>query len=151
MESSNPTAALVGQQRPHPSGNHLHIKTPAPAQPGARTKTMSDYDSGDDLLADVNIDTLVSSSKRSRPDDDSDHDQSEQNHVSKRTKVEGSDANLDAIARQILKEKFGYDDFRHEQRSAIRSVLRGENTLVIFPTGAGKSLCYQVNIPSTYV
>lgn len=114
---------------------------------------MSDYDSGDDLLADVNADTLVAPSKRPLSVDDSgdDHhyDRDGQDHVSKRTKVEFNDDRCDTLAQQILKEKFGYDDFRHEQRSAIRSVLKGENTLVIFPTGAGKSLCYQVNISST--
>ncbi|KAI3328758.1 ATP-dependent DNA helicase recQ [Ustulina deusta] len=50
----------------------------------------------------------------------------------------------DAIARSILKANFGYDDFRHEQAAAIRAVLRGENALVVFPTAAGKSLCYQI-------
>ncbi|KAI0527953.1 ATP-dependent DNA helicase recQ [Xylaria bambusicola] len=49
-----------------------------------------------------------------------------------------------SIARSILKRSFGYDDFRHEQAAAISTILRGENALVVFPTGAGKSLCYQI-------
>lgn len=49
-----------------------------------------------------------------------------------------------ALAERLLKEKFGYDSFRYEQAGAIQSILAGENALVIFPTGAGKSLCYQV-------
>ncbi|KAK4112419.1 ATP-dependent DNA helicase [Canariomyces notabilis] len=49
------------------------------------------------------------------------------------------------IANRILKEKFGYESFRHEQANAIQRILAGENALVIFPTGAGKSLCFQVN------
>lgn len=47
-------------------------------------------------------------------------------------------------AQRILQEKFGHDDFRHEQKGAIARILAGKNALVVFPTGAGKSLCYQV-------
>lgn len=55
------------------------------------------------------------------------------------------------LARKLLADKFGYKNFRHEQEGAIRRILAGENTLVIFPTGAGKSLCYQVScLPSQY-
>lgn len=44
----------------------------------------------------------------------------------------------------ILKEKFGYDHFRTGQKQAIDRVMAGESTLVVMPTGGGKSLCYQV-------
>lgn len=49
-----------------------------------------------------------------------------------------------ATPQSILKEKFGYDDFRPGQSRAINRVLSHENTLVIMPTGGGKSLCYQI-------
>lgn len=49
-----------------------------------------------------------------------------------------------ALAERLLAEKFGHKAFRHEQAAAIQRILAGQNTLVIFPTGAGKSLCYQV-------
>ncbi|KAK4098516.1 ATP-dependent DNA helicase [Parathielavia hyrcaniae] len=48
------------------------------------------------------------------------------------------------LAERILKAQFGYPSFRHEQAGAIQSILGGDNALVIFPTGAGKSLCYQI-------
>ena len=47
-------------------------------------------------------------------------------------------------ARAILRERFGYPDFRPGQERAVASVLAGRDTLVILPTGGGKSLCYQV-------
>ncbi len=47
-------------------------------------------------------------------------------------------------ARANLKKYWGYDDFRPGQDEVVRSVLSGKPTLVLFPTGGGKSLCYQV-------
>lgn len=43
-----------------------------------------------------------------------------------------------------LKEVFGYTQFRGNQEDIIKNVLSGRNTFVIMPTGAGKSLCYQL-------
>ncbi len=43
-----------------------------------------------------------------------------------------------------LKEVFGYSQFRGNQEIIIRNLLNGKNTFVIMPTGAGKSLCYQL-------
>ncbi|MBO3272858.1 MULTISPECIES: DNA helicase RecQ [Hymenobacter] len=43
-----------------------------------------------------------------------------------------------------LKEVFGYGQFRGTQEAVIQNVIEGKNTFVIMPTGAGKSLCYQL-------
>ena len=55
----------------------------------------------------------------------------------------GSPADL-AHARRLLKEVFGYDGFRPLQERIIASVLAGQDTLAIMPTGSGKSVCYQL-------
>jgi ATP-dependent DNA helicase RecQ len=44
----------------------------------------------------------------------------------------------------ILRARFGFGTFREGQRPVIDALLRGENALAVFPTGAGKSLCYQL-------
>ncbi|HEY7977525.1 MAG TPA: DNA helicase RecQ [Rhizomicrobium sp.] len=46
--------------------------------------------------------------------------------------------------RDVLKDVFGFDDFRPGQEQAIDSLLAGRNVLTVMPTGSGKSLCYQV-------
>src|SRR5581483_6289628 len=47
-------------------------------------------------------------------------------------------------ARQILREKFGYETFRPGQERAVHAVLAGRDALVVLPTGGGKSLCFQI-------
>ena len=47
-------------------------------------------------------------------------------------------------AQDILKQYFGYDSFRPGQDKLVQSILSGRDTLGIMPTGAGKSICYQV-------
>lgn len=47
-------------------------------------------------------------------------------------------------AEEILKHTFGYVEFRGSQRDVIQTVLDGHDSLVLMPTGGGKSLCYQI-------
>ena len=45
---------------------------------------------------------------------------------------------------KVLQDSFGYTSFRVGQKEAIESVLKNKDTLVMLPTGTGKSLCYQL-------
>jgi ATP-dependent DNA helicase RecQ len=44
----------------------------------------------------------------------------------------------------VLRERFGMENFRGQQEPVIRTLLLGKSALALFPTGAGKSLCYQL-------
>jgi len=55
-----------------------------------------------------------------------------------------SDSGIYKNPKEALKAVFGYDSFRQGQEAVINAILEGRDILAVMPTGAGKSLCYQV-------
>ena len=53
------------------------------------------------------------------------------------------DANVPRLP-ELLRDVFGFDSFRPYQEEVCRAVVRGDDVLLVMPTGAGKSLCYQL-------
>ena len=52
--------------------------------------------------------------------------------------------NYESLIEDTLVKVFGFKSFKGEQKQIILSVIQGNDSLVIMPTGAGKSLCYQI-------
>ena len=47
-------------------------------------------------------------------------------------------------AKEILQQVYGYPEFRAQQLDVIEATIRGQDSLVLMPTGGGKSICYQI-------
>ena len=63
---------------------------------------------------------------------------------SQTTPPDQTDAGTALSPEGVLAEIFGFSGFRGLQQEAVETVMRGEDVLVLMPTGGGKSLCYQV-------
>jgi ATP-dependent DNA helicase RecQ len=77
-------------------------------------------------------------------DPDEQHSSVLDDHADDHLDLSGSDDSIDAHMLELAKRRFGISAFRPGQALAIRNVLAGIDTLAIMPTGAGKSLCYQL-------
>ena len=61
----------------------------------------------------------------------------------------GTDASPMARARRLLRDVYGYSDFRAGQEAVMQTAFEGRDALVLMPTGGGKSLCYQLPAMAT--
>ncbi|MCA9111588.1 MAG: ATP-dependent DNA helicase RecQ, partial [Planctomycetaceae bacterium] len=57
--------------------------------------------------------------------------------------TDASDARTEQL-RSMMREVWGYEEFRPLQERAMLAGISGQDSLVVLPTGGGKSLCYQV-------
>lgn len=62
---------------------------------------------------------------------------------SKKFKTENGSTSI-ALARKILKDTWGFSEFKHKQEQAITRLIDGGSAVVVFPTGGGKSLVFQI-------
>ncbi len=53
-------------------------------------------------------------------------------------------AEVCAAALEVLKTRYGYDQFRFQQAEIVQNLIDGNDALVLMPTGGGKSICYQI-------
>jgi len=53
-------------------------------------------------------------------------------------------AEVCAAALEVLKTRYGYDEFRFQQADIVQSLIDSKDALVLMPTGGGKSICYQI-------
>ena len=58
--------------------------------------------------------------------------------------VKGISGELRERAERLLQQTFGLSEFRKGQSEVVENILSGKNTIAVFPTGGGKSLCYQL-------
>jgi hypothetical protein len=63
----------------------------------------------------------------------------------KRPAIDQNYSTKSPLAVKVLNEQFGLEQFRLKQEAVIARILEGGSAVVVFPTGGGKSLCYQVN------
>ncbi len=105
---------------------------------GSHEDDFGDIEDEDLMLAEtVKIDITNSSTKRTIPSDFDDAT------LPKKHKMT-DDPSAVELAESILQRTWGFPHFRFKQQQAISRLITGGSTVVIFPTGGGKSLVYQI-------
>jgi superfamily II DNA helicase RecQ len=93
-----------------------------------------------DSLAAAETTMIVEPSKRKRENNEDDDNEPLWSKKARNGTLPSKD-----LANRVLKERFGLPSFRLKQEAVVTRLLDGESAVVVFPTGAGKSLCYQVS------
>ncbi|KAF5246150.1 hypothetical protein FANTH_6917 [Fusarium anthophilum] len=151
--------AFLANSMPRDQASPRNPQYASPEAPPEMELSDEDFDSGDALFDDVDEDDLIFDEleeagvmnppkKHGRGKENDIQDQAPAKKA-RHASLSNSNGRLGEtqriqLARKLLADKFGYKEFRHEQEAAISRLLNGENALAVFPTGAGKSLCYQI-------
>lgn len=106
------------------------------AQLGSERSDFGDVDDEDLLLAEPHTADALSLKRSSPPEFDNDT-------CSKKLKSADDDASI-KLAESILQKTWGFPKFRLKQEQAIARLINGRSAAVVFPTGGGKSLVYQI-------
>lgn len=118
----------------------MHLKHPESQPPQLSAKDedefLASFEDEEEFLA---ISEAVENGKKRAHDDES-----TESSLTKRPKSESSPSTM--LANRVLKERFGLGGFRLKQEAAITRLMDGGSATIVFPTGGGKSLCYQVCI-----
>ena len=107
-----------------------------------------EYDHDQDEFGDVDDEDLMLAETFDISFGSSNHDlkrsfQFEDGSPSKKFKTESRSTSI-ALAHKILKDTWGFSEFKHKQEQAIARLIDGGSAVVVFPTGGGKSLVYQI-------
>ncbi|KAM7214037.1 ATP-dependent DNA helicase RecQ [Rhypophila decipiens] len=116
----------------------------AASSPFSSNESDGDYRTAESDAENIVPSTEVSPLKRKGPRDAAGPLDKRARRLAPGGPLQDDEAKKLIVLNKILKEQFRHTSFRYQQREAIQSVLDGNNTLVVFPTGAGKSLCFQI-------
>ena len=121
-----------------PPLNHFSPAMTSNSQGNVKDDEFGDIEDEDLMLAETTSFTAMNTStKRNTPC------QFEEDTSNKRSKVDYEATSIE-LAEQILQVTWGFPNFRLKQRQAITRLINGGSAVVVFPTGGGKSLVYQV-------
>ncbi len=141
----------IPEKMPRGTGDHDPIRAASLVGGRTRTRTIAppvgrviDRDVLDDDTVVVEVEAESDPSGLEPEDPHFDADELELPEVSGGEHGALPDAALDARMLELAQRRFGIPRFRPGQALAIRNVMAGIDTLAIMPTGAGKSLCYQL-------
>lgn len=112
-------------------------------------------DIDDSVFGNIGDDELMSAETVAYPslsNGIADNDDNSDQHIDKKVKLEAQPSDIDPqilqksamLARSILLKTWGFPKFRLKQEAAISRLIAGKSAVVVFPTGGGKSLVYQV-------
>ena len=131
------------------TGKHRHILT-SDALLSLLTSMASylKYDQDQDDFGDIDDEDLIlaetADATAGLPDQDLKRSLDfEDESPSKKIKAENVSTSI-ALAQKILKDTWGFSGFKHKQEQAIARLIQGGSAVVVFPTGGGKSLVYQI-------